>query len=103
MGLVALTEQDRNGYALRSRCDLVCDGRAPFEIVHSDGSTEPFELDADAAVALFNEAVGRAKKAGVPWNEQPIRLTPQPRLVQLVALSRAKALAGETEAEDTGG
>jgi CRISPR-associated protein Csb1 len=101
MGLVALTEQDRNGYALRSRCDLVCDGRAPFEIVHSDGSTEPFELDADAAVALFNEAVGRAKKAGFPWNEQPIRLTPQPRLVQLVALSRAKALAGETEADDS--
>jgi len=103
MGLVALAEQDSAGYPLRSRCDLVCDGRAPFEIVRPDGTTEEFEIDADAAAALFEEAVDEAKKAGFPWNEQPIRLTPQPRLVQLVALSRAKALAGETEAEDTGG
>lgn len=101
IGLVALAEQDRNGYALRSRCDLVCEGRAPFEIVRPDGTTEEFQLDAEAAVLLFNLAVERAKQAGFAWNEEPIRLTPQRRLVQLVALSRAKALAGETEADDS--
>ena len=37
LGLVALAEQDARGYALRSRCDLVCEGRAPLELVHADG------------------------------------------------------------------
>ena len=99
LALVALADQDRAGYALRSRCDLVCDGRAPFEVVHPDGSTESFEVDADGSVALLNQSVEAAKAAGFPWNEEPIRLTPQPRLVELVALSRAKALAGESEGE----
>lgn len=100
LGLVALTEQDRAGYALRSRCDLVCDGRAPFEVVRADGSTERFEIDADSAVALFKQAVEDAKKAGFPWNQEPLRLVPQERLVELVARSRAKALAGESEGDD---
>lgn len=100
LALVALTEQDRAGYALRSRCDLVCEGRAPFEIVRPDGATEKFEIDADVAVDLFNQSVGEAKAAGFPWSEDPIRLAPQKRLVELVALSRAKALAGESESGD---
>src|SRR5205085_423684 len=45
LGLVALAEQDARGYALRSRCDLVCDGRAPLELVHADGSFEAVEID----------------------------------------------------------
>ncbi len=100
LALVALTQQDCAGYALRSRCDLVCEGRVPFEIVHPDGSTEEFEICADDAVALFNHGVDTAKDAGFPWNEEPIRLVPQKRLVELVALSRAKALAGESEGGD---
>jgi CRISPR-associated protein Csb1 len=99
LALVALTEQDAAGYALRSRCDLVCDGKAPFEIVHPDGSTESIEIDAEGAVHLFKDAVSAAKEAGFPWNEQPIELVPQPRLVELVAMSRAQALAGEREGE----
>lgn len=100
LALVALTEQDRAGYALRSRCDLVCEGKAPFEIVRPDGSTENFEIDADVAVGLFKQSVDEAKVAGFPWSEDPIRLAPQKRLVELVALSRAKALAGESESSD---
>jgi CRISPR-associated protein Csb1 len=99
LALVALTEQDAAGYALRSRCDLVCDGTAPFEIVRPDGSTEAFETDAEAAAILLRDAVSAAKGAGFPWNEEPIRLVPQQRLVELVALSRAKALAGESESQ----
>jgi len=100
LALVAITEQDRAGYALRSRCDLVCEGKVSFEIVRPDGSTEEFEIDADDAVALFKQGVAAAKDAGFPWNEEPIRLVPQKRLVELVALSRAKALAGESEGGD---
>jgi len=100
LGLVALTLQDEAGYALRSRCDLVCEGRAPFEIVHPDGTVDQFEITAEDAISVLNEAVKAAKSAGFPWNEEPIRLVPQDRLVELVAQSRAKGLAGETEAED---
>ncbi len=102
LALVALAEQDRTGYALRSRCDLVCDGMAPFEIVHPDGSTEEFDLDTDNAISIFNEAVVAAKAAGFPWETTPIRLVPQKRLVELVALSRAKALVGENEGDNDG-
>src|SRR6185437_14241883 len=45
LGLVSLLEQDARGYALRSRCDLVCDGAAPLELVRSDGSTEAIVID----------------------------------------------------------
>jgi len=100
LGLVALTLQDEAGYALRSRCDLVCEGRVPFEIVHPDGTVDQFEITAEDAISVLNEAVKAAKSAGFPWNEEPIRLVPQDRLVELVAQSRAKGLAGETEAED---
>jgi len=99
LALAALTLRDEAGYALRSRCDLVCEQSAPFEIVHPDGSVDRFEINAGGAVGRFREAVEAAKKAGFPWNEEPIRLVPQKRLVELVALSRAKALAGESEAE----
>ncbi len=99
LGLVALTLQDEAGYALRSRCDLVCDGTAPFQVVHPNGATDEFEIDAKGAVAIFSEAVETARKAGFQWGKQPIRLVPQKRLVELVALSRAKGLAGETEDE----
>lgn len=100
LALVALTQQAEAGYALRSRCDLVCEGRVPFEIVHPDGTTDQFEITTQGAISVLNEAVEAARKADFPWNEEPIRLVPQKRLVELVALSRAKGLAGETEAED---
>jgi CRISPR-associated protein Csb1 len=99
LALVALTQQDQAGYALRSRCDLVCDGAAPLEIVHPNGRADQFEITADDAVSLLTETVAAAKKAGFPWHSQPIRLVPQKRLVELVAQSRAKGLAGETESE----
>ncbi|MFO7310389.1 MAG: type I-U CRISPR-associated RAMP protein Csb1/Cas7u, partial [Pseudomonadota bacterium] len=53
LGLVALTEQDARGYALRSRCDLVCDGKAALEFVRPDGSTEAVEIDRPQARALY--------------------------------------------------
>ena len=99
LALVSLVEQDQAGYALRSRCDLVCVGKAPFEIVHPDGATETFEIDIVTAGKMLKDSVAFARKQGFPWTTEPIRLLPQPRLVELVALSRAKALAGESESQ----
>lgn len=102
LALLAVTEQDRQGYALRSRCDLVRVGEAPFEIVASDGSTTQFTLGPAEAEGLFEAAVQRAVEAGFSWPDAPIRLRPQPRLVELVAASRAKALAGDAGGDQEG-
>lgn len=102
LSMVAIIERDRMGYALRSRCDLVPDPDYPntFELVRSDGTTAVLQVDADCAVGVLQEAVRQAESAGLAWSAEPIVLTPQPRLVELVRRSRELALAGETLAED---
>ena len=100
LGLVALTEQDARGYALRSRCDLVCDGAAPLELVRADGATESIELDRKQARALYEEAHAQAVSAGFQF--QSITLKPQPKLVEIVRRSRELALEGSGGDEDDG-
>lgn len=95
LGLVALLEQDARGYALRSRCDLVCDGVAPLELVKSDGSTESMELDLAEARELYGECVDAARQAGFTFSSTPVVLKPQAKLVKIVRDSRDLALAGE--------
>ena len=95
LGLLALAEQDARGYALRSRCDLVCDGAAPLELVHADGSTAPLELDRKATRALYREAYAQAKAAGFEFRS--LILKPQDKLVEIVRRSRQLALEGQGE------
>ena len=101
LGLVALAEQDAGGYALRSRCDLVCDGPAPLELVRADGSTEAVDLDREDALALYRDAYARAESAGFRF--ESIVLTPQDKLVDIVRRSRELALegAGGEEPDDS--
>jgi CRISPR-associated protein Csb1 len=93
LGLVALTEQDARGYTLRSRCDLVCQGRVPFELVHADGSTEQLDVDRATASAVYAEGLRAARDAGFKLTPEPIRLTPQDKLVHIVKESQKQALA----------
>ena len=93
LGLLAFAEQDSRGYALRSRCDLVCDGAAPFELVYADGSVEPFELDRAAARARYREAYVQADAAGFEFKS--LTLQPQDKLVEIIRRSRELALEGE--------
>ncbi len=97
LALLAVVAQDRAGYNLRSRCDLVPDGAASFEILDADGSVREFPLDLEAARALCADAVKAAKEAGLPWREEPLRLRPQKKLVAIVAESRRLALSGGAE------
>jgi CRISPR-associated protein Csb1 len=101
LAVVAVTEQDRSGYALRSRCDLVPEPAhdTGFELVKSSGATEPLLVDANRAIAVLQEAVEQAERAGLSWPTEPILLTPQPRLVELVRRSRELALAGDMSPE----
>ena len=102
LGLVALTEQDARGYALRSRCDLVCDGHAALELVHPDGASKPISVDRKAARELYKEAFEAAQKVGFALSAEPLRLTPQEKLVEIVRKSQELALSGAGEEEERG-
>ncbi len=93
LGLLAIAEQDIRGYALRSRCDLICEGVAPLELVNWDGSTSPLEFDRDSAQALYREAFRQAEDSGFDFRS--LTLTPQDKLVEIVRRSRELALEGE--------
>lgn len=103
LGLVALTEQDARGYALRSRCDLVCEGQTPVEMVSADGRTEPIVIDRTAARGLYQDAFEAAQSAGFAFSAEPLRLTPQDKLVEIVRKSQELALSGEGGEEDDAG
>ena len=95
LGLVALAEQDARGYALRSRCDLVCDGRAPLELVRADGAVEHCDVDRATARRAYADAFSAARTAGFELYAEPIRLLPQDKLVEIVRRSQRLALEGE--------
>ena len=95
LGLVALCEQDARGYALRSRCDLVCEGQAPMEIVQADGSAKAIAIDREGARSIYAQAYAAARDAGFLLAREPIRLTPQEKLVEIVRRSQRLALEGE--------
>ncbi|HEY0757836.1 MAG TPA: hypothetical protein VGD59_01125 [Acidisarcina sp.] len=92
-----MAEQDLNGYALRSRCDLVCEGKAPLEVVGADGSSESLTLEVGEALDLFRATFAAAKDAGFDLQETPLALTPQDKLVEIVRQSQKLALAGKGE------
>ena len=103
LGIAALIEQDARGYALRSRCDLVCEGCAPFELVHADGNVDHVEIERGAARALYAASLDATRKAGFNVAAEPIRLTPQNKLVEIVRRSQTLALEGEGREADEGG
>ena len=76
------------GWHLRSRCDLVLDdGVAPeWETL----GAAPFKeaLSSDVTRKVLMESIEAAKKAGLPWNDAPIKLTPSPALRELVIKSQ---------------
>lgn len=88
LGLVAITVNRERGYWLRSRCALVAEGAQDLEIVHADGHATPLTLDSKQAVELYKQAIADARKVGLPWHAEPIALTPQPKLADLVRKSR---------------
>ena len=104
LGLAAATAQDRNGYFLRSRCDLVPEAgsASSFEIVGANGGTETVQLEFGEASRLAMDAAKAAGTAGIRWNDSDLILKPQRRLVQLVAASRELALQGKAEEESDG-
>jgi len=100
LGLLALAEQDALGYALRSRCDLVCDGKAALAAVAPDGAVTDLAFDTASARSLYASAFDAAKSAGFNLAEDPLRLKPQEKLVEIVRQSQKLALEGEGGEDD---
>lgn len=90
LALLAVAEQDARGYALRSRCDLVCEGASPFELVNWDGSSIAVDFDRASAQALYREAYRQAKDAG--FHFRFLTLKPHDELVKIARQSREPTL-----------
>jgi CRISPR-associated protein Csb1 len=88
LALVAIAAGREHGYWLRSRCGLVADGMQDLEVVNADGSSVSLRLDSKSAIAIYEEAIASAHEAGLPWNAQPVALSPQQKLIDLVKKSR---------------
>ncbi|CAN5390673.1 hypothetical protein BH24GEM3_BH24GEM3_02480 [soil metagenome] len=100
LGLCAATLAFEAGVALRSRCLLWPDGPLTWELLERPGAeAKRFSLDGDEARALLRDAVVSAKRAGLPWPEEPVVLQPSRELVKLVRLSQVELVkAGAEEA-----
>lgn len=100
LGLCAATLAREQGADLRSRCQLFPTGAFVWELLDTPGG-EPrrFELKADDAVTLFNNAVAEATTAGLPWEQEVIELIPSDDLLALVKRSQEIA-AQRAEGEE---
>jgi CRISPR-associated protein Csb1 len=91
IGLAGATLAIEQGCDLRSRCLLVPEGPATWELVAGDGTTTAFSLSGDEAVALLSQAIATATAAGLPWRTEDLALTPSAGLAALVKKSRELA------------
>ena len=98
LGLCAATLAFESGMGLRSRCLLWPAAAMSWELLEKPGETpKKFSLTGDEAVALLAVAVADAATAGLNWEEAPIELVPQQKLVDLVRLSQLEATKEENQ------
>ncbi len=93
LGLCGAVLAAERGLDLRSRCVLWPTAPLIWELLDRPGKpAESIELDADTAIKLLTEAVAQAKKAGLAWMEEPLKLKPAKKLVELVRKSQELAI-----------
>ena len=85
LALAATVFRDAQGYALRSRCLLVADGRPSVELVGAYGDARAFApVTPDSAARMLKSAADAAAEAGLAWESEPIMLTPNVALRKAV-------------------
>jgi CRISPR-associated protein Csb1 len=88
LGVLALALQLKEGYQLRSRCQLIPVSEPEFEWIGSIASdTTKSQIEVGTALEAFNALYQKAKSTGLEWREEPITLTPEEKLVKLVQMS----------------
>ncbi|MGC4033501.1 MAG: type I-U CRISPR-associated protein Cas7 [Tepidisphaeraceae bacterium] len=99
LGLCSAALAFAPGMDLRSRCVLFPEGPMEWELLATPGATPVrYTLDAAAAVKLLSDAAAAVKKAGLPWDTEPVVLTPSKQLVELVRKSQELAVTETSEA-----
>ncbi len=90
LGVLALALQIEEGYQLRSRCQLIPVETPRFEWLGRTATEHHFdEISTEAALGALDSLSAHAKSLGLIWEEEPIRLEPEKKLVDLVAKSDA--------------
>jgi CRISPR-associated protein Csb1 len=90
LGVVALSLQFEEGYQLRSRCQLVPTFTPRYEWLGRTTVDSDFEdISADVAIDALKSLVAHGKRLGLAWEDQPIQLEPEQKLVDLIAKSDA--------------
>ena len=99
LGVAAIAYQYENDFDLRSRCLLLPKHPPRVELLARDGSPgEVVDLDRGASAGILSAAAAHAEKAGIGWETAEVRLTPAPKLIELIERSRKQA-ATEQPAE----
>ena len=89
LGVAAIAYQYENDFDLRSRCLLVPTHPPRLELLGRDGSAgDAVDVDRNAATEILSAAAGHAGEAGIGWETGEIRLTPAPKLIELIRRSR---------------
>jgi len=102
LGLCAAALNQEQGCDLRSRCQLHPTAAFVWDLLDRPGEAAvKFALTPDEATAVYRDAVAHAKKAGLPWAEKEIVLTPSPQLGDLVR--RSQELAASQGEDKEGG
>lgn len=93
LGLCGAVLAAERGLDLRSRCLLWPTAPVKWDLLDRPGSdSTSFELNSAAAIQLLTEAVELARKAGLPWMAEPLKLKPAKKLVELVRRSQEMAI-----------
>ncbi len=95
LALCGIALQIEDGLDLRSRCLLIPDGAASYELIDATGSPQSLSINGDTAIGLLNDAVAAAAEADLAWETETVVLEPQERLLELVRRSRAAGVAEE--------
>ena len=99
LGVAAIAYQYENDLDLRSRCLLLPAHPPCLELLGRDGAAgDAVDVDRNAATEILSAAAAHAAAAGIGWETGDIRLTPAPKLIELIRRSR-KLSATEQPAE----
>ena len=89
LGVAAIAYQYELDFDLRSRCLLLPTHAPKLELVPRDGSPGTLVVaDRMAAAQTLRDAAENAANAGIGWETGDIRLTPAPKLLELIRRSR---------------
>lgn len=101
LGLLAVAAANEAGFDLRSRCVLVAHTTLTFELVgRTLDDVTSFQLTADEAQLLLDEAVAEVRSHGLQWNDTDLVLQPTPKLLELLRRSRELAVAVDPSEDD---